>query len=229
MQRNFILDSMDKDNRILPQTVIFDDERRQVERELNKTIVRVRQAFSFLSSIEDLGSLPTIEGITPDWLVSLIHSHIKAIEDNNELISKRKEELISDWRIIQKKAQVNVNIIHSLFTSYPTAKLVFDETINNYICANKEDVINSVGAHQVSHEAQEHYNLWLAVEDAIKSLREWERGRNLKKFPLDEVLRREHTPEAFASMWVKGSFVKDRFELEQHNEQMREVYEKYYL
>lgn len=220
---------MDINNRILPQTIIFDDERRQVERELNKAIDRVRIAFNSLVNINDLGSLPTIEAITPDWLVSLIYSHIKAIKDNNELTSKRKEELINDWREIQKKAQINVNIIHGLFVEYPSAKLVFDETINNYICTNKKDVINSFGVRQVPNEAQEHYTLWLAVEDAIKNLREWEKTRNLKKFPLDEVLRRDHSPHAFARKWINGMFCKTDFERRTENEQLRQVYEQNYL
>ena len=220
---------MDNNNRILPQTIIFDDERKQVEREFNKVIDRLRTAYSSLVFNNDLGTLPTIEAITPDWLVSLIHSHIKAIKDNNELTSKRKEELINDWREIQKKAQINVNIIHGLFAEYPTARLVYDETINNYICTNKEDVVNSVGARQVPNEAQEHYTLWLAVEDAIHNLRSWEETRNLKKFPLDEVLRRDHSPHAFARKWINGMFAKNDFELIPENEQLHKVYEQHYL
>jgi hypothetical protein len=106
---------MDNNKRILPQTIIFDDERRQVERELNKTIDKVRIAFNSLLNINDLGTFLMIEEISPDWLANLIHSHIKAIKDNNELTSKRKEELINDWCEIQKKAQINVNIIHVFF------------------------------------------------------------------------------------------------------------------
>lgn len=220
---------MDNNKRILPRTIIFDDERRQVERELNKTIDKVRIAFNSLLNINDLGSLPTIEAITPDWLANLINSHIKAIKDNNELTSKRKEELINDWREIQKKAQINVNIIHGLFVAYHSAQLIFDEAINNYICANKEGVINSFGVRQVPIKAQEHYTLWLAIEDAIHNLRNWEKERNLKKIPLDEVLRRDHSPHAFARKWISGMFAKSDFEQRPENEQLRKVYEQNYL
>lgn len=221
---------MEQDNKTtFPTRIVVEEEQRQGEREFNKAIDSVRNAYSVLAGFTDLGDLPAIKNITPTWLVSLIHCHIKAIEDNNELTSKRKEELINDWREIQKEAQVHVNIIHGFFSEYPNAKLVYDETINNYICTNKEDIINSVGMHQVPAEAQEHYTLWLAVENAIKNLRDWEKARNLKKFPLDEVLRRDHSPHAFARKWISDIFTKNDFELRPENEQLHKIYEQNYL
>ena len=53
--------------------------------------------------------------------------------------------------------------------------------------------------------------------------------RNLKKFPLDEVLRRDHYPHAFARKWINGMFCKTDFERRTENEQLRQVYEQNYL
>ena len=117
----------------------------------------------------------------------------------------------------------------SFFAEYSTAKLVYDETINNYTCTNNEDIINSVGMHQAPNEAQEHYTLWLAVKDAIHNLRSWEKARNLKKFPLDEVLRRDRSPHAFARKWIEETFTKSDFEQRLENEQLRKVYGQNYL
>lgn len=213
----------------LPKELIFDDERLKVERSLNEAINRMRSAYVSLRNIKDLQRLPKLEKITPEWLVDVIHGHIEAIENSKELTTARKEEMISDWREIQKRAQINVNIIHNLFCQFPIVKMEYDYTIKNYICTNKAEVVQSVGSHKVPEEAQEHYNLFIDVEEAINRLRAWEKERNLKKFVLRDILMRYHSPEAFARLWVQGTFTKNKFDLEPENEQSRKIYESNYL
>ena len=221
---------MNQDNSTtLPMRIVVEEEQKQGEREFNKAIDRVRNAYTVLVGFADLGDLPAIKNITPAWLVSLIHSHIDVIEADKGLTAQRKEEQIADWKAVQKKARVHVNIIHGFFSEYPNAHLVFDDTINNYSCTNRDEVINGFGNYEVPAETQEHYNLWVAVENAIKNLRAWEGKRNLKKFPLDEILRRDHSPHAFAHKWIDEMFTKNDFEQRPENEQLRKVYEQNYL
>ncbi len=221
---------MKQDNSItLPTHIVIREEQEQVERDLNRAIGRVRTAYTVLSGIADLGNLPAIKCITPDWLFGLIHSHINAVEADNGLIANRKEERIVEWQSVQKKACIHVNVIHGFFSEYPTANLVFDEAIANYVCSNKAEIVLERGNHEVPTDAQEHYHLFLSVENAINTLRQWERSKNLRKIPLDEVLRREHSPEVFARKWIDGMFVKNDFELRPENEQIRQIYEANYL
>lgn len=221
---------MKQDNKTtFPTRIVVKEEQRQGERELNKAIDRVRNAYAVLAGFTDLGDLPTIKNITPIWLASLIRSHTDVITADRGLTAQRKEEQITDWKTVQKKANIYVNIIHGFFSEYPNAHLVFDGAINNYSCINKAEIINEIGTHEVPAEAQEYYNLWVAVENAIKNLRKWEEEKNLKKFPLDEILRRDHSPHAFARKWISGMFAKSDFEQRPENEQLRKVYEQNYL
>lgn len=214
----------------LPLRVIYPEKRKEFEKELDSSLKAVQSAYDSIRAMEDLDKVPQDpKSITPKWLNEVLLEKVGGIEDLPMPVAKKKE-ILDMWEELRKQVRQHITTIQGFFENYDSVEYEVNDGI--IMVTNKNEILDAASMIIVPQDAQKHYELWCGVLDAVKELRTWERERNLKKFPLTDIIRNDYSPidpDNFALQWCCGTFTKNKYESALRAEQERATYEKLYL
>lgn len=216
-----------KKYKTLPKRIINQKKRNETEKEFEQCLKTLQAAYDAIRAMEDLGDVPTDpKQITSKWFNEVLLEKVGGVE-NLPVPTAKKNEILDMWDDLRKEVRKHITTIQSFFENYGNVQHEVKDGV--IVITNLNDILDDVSTMIVPDDAQKHYELWCGVRDAIKELREWEHSKDLKKFPLDQIIKSGVDAELFAEHWCAGTFTKTVFEKSERAEQLREINESMYL
>ena len=195
----------------VPSTVIIQQLRAEILSELRLDIQRLQNAINALKGIAD-ASVPHSAAVE-DWQQALAAAHQRKaaakdeINDSLSLTGEEKAEMMKKWKLWHKAVAGYIGAIIGTLQKWPAAKWKWDEQGQNIVPSRPTcDIADEMATRPVPPAAQEHGKLLGAVYQAIADLRRWERHNNVRKIPIEPLLK---TPaESLGEQWVNGSILR---------------------
>ena len=187
----------------LPDRICLEHERRNADDALRKAVQELQGAYRALSNIVELAPISTdLADITIEWMREKTGNRMALVEQDMSLIEEERTTRLASWRSIIARATRYIKTIERVVSEWQGASWVYDEQIENFFCANIDDVVRAMSTHAVGDEAKEHYLMvWLCINQ-VRALRRWEDEHNVKSQLLADM--QCLTAESFAEMWVEG-------------------------
>lgn len=193
----------DKNNNIIPSTIIIEGERRETEKALAQALKQAQEAYAKLRDLEDLGEIPEPHNCTSQWLDCITNKKKEAVNKADFLTKAQRVSFIEQWEKLAKTASGYVGIIESFIAGIPFLQYGYDKETANIYLKHIATLVNSRCVRSVPAEARTHWNLIQNARKAIQDLRQWENGEDLKKYRLEELFAM--TPKIIAEEWATGN------------------------
>lgn len=191
------------DNRIIPEYITLHSEVLKIGGEIKNHARRFVEAYTALKSLKDLGGIPADPKDSTDlWLSELIESKLTEV-DTLPLTETDKENAREKWLDIKNEAQNHVTAIKEALDAYPLQYVVSDEGLR---VTNIDELTEQYCRHKVPPIAQEHFDKFMALYDALLDFRHFEQEHSICPFQLWELIRKARDPKDFALGWVGGGF-----------------------
>lgn len=191
---------MEQKTEKMPEVIIIDNELRDADHDLRRSLREAQAAYAELRELQDLGEIPMPNLCTADWLEKIIAAKRESIKQVDFLTEAQKSSQLMHFGKLQKKALKLVEIVSNFIKSIPAEQYVYDPMLATFFFRNIDILLHERCTHIVPAEAAEHRRLIEAVRRAIHSLREWEKSNDLKKLRLEDLLRM--SPTQLAIEWV---------------------------
>jgi hypothetical protein len=193
---------------IIPATVIIDNELREADHVLRRSLREAQAAYAELRELQDLGEIPMPNLCTPEWLDKVISAKREAIKQVDFLTEAQKSSQLMHFGKLQKKALKLIEIVWNFIESIPSEQYVYDPMLATFFLRDIDALLTERCTHTVPVEAAEHRKLIEAVRGTIHDLRTWEKQNDLKKLRLEDLLRM--SPTQLAIEWVSENLRVDR-------------------
>lgn len=209
----------------MPTTIILHAEMLSTDSAIRKGLREAQDAYRELRLMEDLGEVPEPLKCTKEWIDGITQSKKQAIRNAEFLTAGQKVSQHLNWGKISTKAIALINTIQDFLASVPNEQYVHDPQIGNFHLRDISEIARSRCTRDVPPEAATHYALIRNIEEAIKSLRVWEKQQDVKKLPLKHLLALPC--ESVASIWSHGDIIVDHsFDHLPHVVENRELEER---
>lgn len=186
----------------IPKTIIIKQERQKYDDELRRLQREAQQAYNDLLKMKDLGAVPEPQQCTLEWLDAISQSKRKAVDEAAFLSTEQKQSQILHWGKTFKKAGECVTILQTFLDGIPSEYYGFDDSIPCLYIKDIDQLIDAKCSREVPVEAVDHLQHIEAVASAIKSLRDWEKVQDVRKFPLESLL--SFSTGHLAEQWATG-------------------------
>lgn len=193
----------DKNNNIIPSTIIIEGERRETEKALTQALKQAQEAYAKLRALDDLGEIPEPHNCTRQWLDCILNPKKEAVSKAEFLTKAQKLSFSEQWDNLAKVAFGYVDIIQSFISSIPYPQYGYDEETGNIFIKDFAKLVESLCVRSVPAEAQIHWQLIQNVRKAIQELRKWEATEDLRKYRLEELFAM--SPKHIAELWAVGA------------------------
>ena len=195
----------------VPSTVIIQQQRAEVLGELRVAIRGVQNAVTTLRGISDV-DVPHSAAVE-DWQQALSAATARrvaakrAINDDPSLTTEEKESKLRGWKLWHKAVAGHIGGIIRVLEKWPQASWRWDVQSQNIVTGRSTYAIaDEMATRPVPHEAQQHAHLLGKIFDSIRELRKWESAHNVRKLPVESLLK--STPEGLAESWTNGSILR---------------------
>lgn len=186
----------------MPKTIVLEAEIHSIDSALRKGLREAQDAYRELCLMEDLGEVPEPLKSTKEWIDGITLTKKQAIRNAEFLTAKQKVSQHLNWGKISTKAIGFINTIQDFLASVPNDQYLYDPQIGNFHLRDIDELVRSRCTRDVPPEAAVHYSLIRRIDEAIQSLRKWERQEDVKKLPLKNLLALP--TNSMAAMWATG-------------------------
>lgn len=162
---------------------------------------KAQTALQNLFKLADYPTPTTLADVTAHRLATFVAERCVAVSNTSLYNQAEKDRIVNDWIEWKIKAMPNVAAVENFVKEWQEVCPSLDgDTITT------ADITESLTPHftvKVPDEAHQHNTLIDNARQAITTLRDWEKERDLKKIPLKELLHLK-TEDLFQS-WCNGS------------------------
>ena len=197
------LDNMEQKTEKMPEVIIIENELREADHDLRRSLREAQVAYAELRELQDLGDIPQPNLCTADWLEKIMNRKKDALKQANFLTEAQKASQLMHFGKLHKKAQKLVEIVGGFINSIPAEQYVYDLMLVTFFLRDIDALLTESCTHVVPAEAAEHRRRIEAVRGAVHSLRSWEKEKDLKKLRLEDLLRM--SPTQIAIEWVSDN------------------------
>lgn len=194
-------------NGILPKTIIVEGERKKTDQELRQSLREAQEAYKALLADTSLEDVPEPKGCTEEWLGAICERGQSAAMKAEHLTMPERKSLAMAWGRIFSKNIRHIHAIWDLLEKVPIEQVVYDDTLKTLYIENIDKLCIERATHGVPAEATEHLQKMHQVLNSIQNLRDWEQSHDVRKIPLDQLLR--FGQQRFIEAWVSGSILRD--------------------
>lgn len=188
----------------LPKTIVVEAERIKAADKVRQEGRNLQSDYKRLVAFPDLLPLPTLENINKEWLHGIIEGKKNEVDAMAGITENERIERKAAWTGIERAACIHVSQIARIRAKYGDA-VKFDEEIRLPWIPNPEAIAEKLCARPVPEEATDHHKRLMAVCDAIAELRLWEYDHDVKRIPLDILMR--WTNQTLCERWATGDIL----------------------
>lgn len=186
----------------MPTTIVLEAELLSTDSAIRKGLREAQDAYTELHQIEDLGEVPEPVKCTQEWIINFAEEKKKAIQSAGFLTVSQRQTQGLHFGKLAKKAIGLVSTIQDFLASVPSDQYLYDAQIGNFHLRDIAELVRSRCTRDVPPESSVHYSLIKDIDEAIKSLRKWEKQQDVKKLPLKHLLTLPN--DSIAAMWATG-------------------------
>lgn len=209
----------------MPKTIVLEAEIHSIDSAQRKGLREAQDAYTALHQIEDLGEVPEPVKCTQEWIINFAEEKKKAIRNADFLTASQRQSQGVHFGRLSAKAIGLVSTIQDFLASVPSDQYVYDSQIANFHLRDIDELVRSRCTRDVPPEASVHYSLIRNIDEAIKSLRKWEKQQDVKKLPLKHLL--SLPSDGIAAMWATRDIrIDHKYDHLPHVVENRELEEK---
>lgn len=191
----------------MPTSIVLESERKRIDSLLREELRAAQESYKAIKEEENLGTIPQPQLCTEEWLQQIYEDGKKAVDDVKFLTIEQRNSQKGHWGRLYHRMLPHVERIQSFIAGIPHEQFVFDEELGTFYYRDLTALAKERATFLVPAEAAEHWQKIQAIMSAINELRQWESDQDVKKIPLDNLLR--YDKARFVEAWVKGEMKRD--------------------
>jgi spermidine synthase len=191
----------------MPTSIILESERKRIDSQLREDLRAAQQCYKALKDEGNLGTIPQPHLCTEAWLQNIYEEGKKAVDEVKFLTIEQRNSQKGHWGKILHRMLPHVVRIQRFIASIPQNQYFYDEELGTFYYQDITALATERATFTVPTETEEHWQKIQAIMSAINELRQWESDQDVKKIPLDNLLR--YDKARFVEAWVKGEMKRD--------------------